>query len=136
MDTPQIYVACLASYKEGINFGKWIDATQCEDDIYQDIHDMLAKSPVDDATEWALHDYSGFGKARFDDDERIENIVKIVEFLAVHGDLGATLLGDYFVEEAIVLLEEHHEAYNYEIDFGRTLFEGCYSNTILNNVIY
>ncbi|WP_447531297.1 antirestriction protein ArdA, partial [Legionella pneumophila] len=28
MDTPQIYVACLAAYNNGIVHGEWIDATQ------------------------------------------------------------------------------------------------------------
>jgi len=32
--TPQIYVACLASYNNGFLHGQWIDATQSEEEIY------------------------------------------------------------------------------------------------------
>ncbi len=37
MDTPQIYVACLAAYNNGTLHGIWCDATQGEDGIYSDI---------------------------------------------------------------------------------------------------
>ena len=43
MDTLKIYVACLASYNNGILYGKWINALQDKDEIYHDIFDMLQK---------------------------------------------------------------------------------------------
>ncbi|HIF0227108.1 TPA: antirestriction protein ArdA, partial [Legionella anisa] len=52
MDTPQIYVACLAAYNNGILQGKWIDATQDVSTIYDEIHEMLAKSPIENAEEF------------------------------------------------------------------------------------
>ena len=51
MDTPSIYVACLASYNNAILHGVWIDATQSEDDIMKEIWEMLDKSPEPNAEE-------------------------------------------------------------------------------------
>ena len=45
-ESPQIYVACLASYNAGIHFGAWIDANQDPDDILEAITALvLRKSP-------------------------------------------------------------------------------------------
>lgn len=44
-DTPRIYVASLSDYNAGRLHGEWIDATQELDDIWAEIHAMLAKSP-------------------------------------------------------------------------------------------
>ncbi len=62
MDTPQIYVVCLAAYNNGILHGEWIDATQDVSTIYDEIHEMLAKSPIEDAEEFAIH---GATRSRF-----------------------------------------------------------------------
>lgn len=43
----QIYVACLASYNNGILHGGWIDACQDADDIRYAIHDILKTSPIE-----------------------------------------------------------------------------------------
>ena len=45
MDTPSIYVACLASYNNVILLGVWIDATQSEDDIMKEIWEMADNRP-------------------------------------------------------------------------------------------
>jgi antirestriction protein len=137
MDTPRIYVACLAAYNSGYLHGIWCDATQGEDGIYKDIYDMLAKSPVDGAEEWAIHDYSGFGDARLDEYESIPNVVKLAEFIDEHGELGAALLGDYSIDDAQALLEDqYHGAYDSEVDFAQSIFEECFSDAIPKNLIY
>lgn len=54
----RIYAACLASYNNGILYGKWIDvAGAIVDEIRDDIKEMLEKSPMADAEEYAIHDY-------------------------------------------------------------------------------
>ena len=137
MDTPRIYVACLAAYNSGYLHGIWCDATQDEDGIYKDIYDMLAESPVDGAEEWAIHDYSGFGDARLDEYESIPHVVKLAEFIDEHGELGATLLGDYSIDDAQTLLQDqYHGAYDSEVDFAQSIFEECYSDAIPKNLIY
>ncbi|MCT8003625.1 antirestriction protein ArdA [Sphingomonas sanguinis] len=55
--TPRIYVACLAAYNNGYLHGTWIDADQDADQIRDEIAAMLARSPVEDAEEYAIHDY-------------------------------------------------------------------------------
>lgn len=137
MDTPKIYVACLAAYNSGYLHGIWCDATQDEDGIYKDIYDMLAKSPVEGGEEWAIHDYSGFGDARLDEYESIPHVVKLAEFIDKHGELGATLLGDYSIDDAQTLLEDqYHGAYDSEVDFAQFIFEECYSDAIPKNLFY
>lgn len=58
MSDYSIYVACLASYNAGILHGKWIDCTQGTEHVWDEIKDILANSPVGDAEEWEIHDYS------------------------------------------------------------------------------
>jgi hypothetical protein len=42
METPKIYVACLAAYNSGYLHGKWLDALD-EDEINKDIYEILAE---------------------------------------------------------------------------------------------
>ncbi|WP_087925467.1 antirestriction protein ArdA [Streptomyces albireticuli] len=70
----QIYVACLASYNNGILHGEWIDATQDPDSIHHAIHLMLESSPMSDAEEFAIHDYDDFGGIRLGEYESIEDL--------------------------------------------------------------
>lgn len=54
----KIYAACLSSYNNGILYGKWIDvAGAMVDEIRDSIKEMLEKSPMADADEYAIHDY-------------------------------------------------------------------------------
>lgn len=137
MDNPEIYVACLAAYNNSTIHGRWISATQGLDEIYKDIYDMLAESPIENSEEWALHDYSGFGDITFDEYESIERVANIAEFIAEHGELGASLLGDYSIDDAQTLLEDsYHGAYDSEVDFARSIFEEYYSDAMPKNLIY
>ena len=55
------YIACLASYNNGILYGAWVDleeATTAEE-IQKCIDWILATSPTPGAEEWAMHDGSG-----------------------------------------------------------------------------
>ncbi|MGJ8678503.1 MAG: antirestriction protein ArdA [Akkermansiaceae bacterium] len=58
--TPRIYVACLASYNAEILYGEWIDLDGSED-IGERIAEILKKSTIEDAEEWAVHDYEYCG---------------------------------------------------------------------------
>ncbi|HCD9500445.1 TPA: antirestriction protein ArdA [Legionella pneumophila] len=136
MEKPQIYVACLASYNNGILYGKWIDATQSESDIIDEIHEMLAHSPVEGAEEFAIHDFEGFGDVRLEEYDSISTIVAYADFISEHEELGAALLVDYDFEEAeIMIRDRYHGSYDSEVDFAWYLFEECYSNTIPDNLM-
>lgn len=47
---PRVYVACLASYNNGVLHGKWIDADQCADAIAEEVQEMLRESRFPDVT--------------------------------------------------------------------------------------
>ena len=44
MTNPRIYVACLASYNNGVLFGKWIDASADASEMSAEVNEMLAAS--------------------------------------------------------------------------------------------
>jgi antirestriction protein len=78
--TPRIYVACLASYNNGILHGRWIEATTDVDDMAEQIADMLKASPSPDAEEYAFHDHEGLGDlGEYDGLEVVARRVAIAE---------------------------------------------------------
>ena len=130
---PMIYIACLASYNNGILFGKWINAAQDEDSINAEIHDMLSQSPIPHAEEWAIHDYDGFGSYPLDEYESISTICEIAAFIVEHGELGIELMANVGcnVEEAREILENNsYGTYDSELDFATELFNECYAHEI------
>ncbi|MGQ4002893.1 antirestriction protein ArdA [Francisellaceae bacterium CB299] len=84
---PKIYIACLASYNNGILYGKWIDANQDASDLEEEISEILAGSPMADAEEWAIHDYDDFDDLRLSEYESLETISQVAENIAEHGEL-------------------------------------------------
>lgn len=134
MDTPKIYVACLASYNNGILHGRWIEAIQDVNDIYEEIHEMLARSTIENSEEFAVHDYEGFFNLNLDEYENISMIAELARFISKYGDLGAALLSNYSLEKAEnLMLEGYYGAYESEVDFAQTVFEECY-NAIPENL--
>ncbi|USQ14920.1 antirestriction protein ArdA [Legionella lytica] len=126
MDTPSIYVACLASYNNTILLSVWIDATQSEDDIMKEIWEMADNRPKPNAEEYAIHDYEGFGSIKILEYEGIGNIMEYASFIQEHGELGLALLCDYSVDDAQTMLDDHYQGYyNSEVDFARQLFDDC-----------
>lgn len=82
---PRIYVACLASYNNGVLFGRWIDADMHSDDIQTDIETMLADSPAPDAEEWAIHDYEGFQGFDVGEWGDIDDLAETARLVIEHG---------------------------------------------------
>jgi antirestriction protein len=108
--TPRIYVACLAAYNNGYLHGAWIDATQGEWGIWDDIQKMFAASPIADAEEHSVHDYEGFEGARIEEYTGIETVAKLATFITEHGALGGAVL-EYFnnhLDEASEALTERY----------------------------
>lgn len=81
---PRIYVACLSAYNNGHLHGWWIDADQEPDALWLDIEDMLAESPMDDAEEWAIHDYENFGSIHIDEHEDLEQVCQWANLISEH----------------------------------------------------
>lgn len=129
-DTPQIYVACLASYNNGILYGEWLDATQDSDTIQAQIKQLLAKSPMPNAEEFAIHSHSGFGSIGVEEYESIQEIQEKALFILEHGELGAEVLNCYRdegLEYATKILEKYYIGeYENELDYATKLFNEIY----------
>lgn len=92
---------------------------------------MLAKSPIEQAEEWAIHDYEGFGSISLSEYEGLETIASYSEFLIEHGELGQAIIADYGLDEAQTMMEDHyHGSYDSEIDFARYVLEEYHCNPI------
>jgi antirestriction protein len=83
---PRIYVACLSAYNNGHLHGWWIDADQEPDALSLDIEEMLADSPMDDAEEWAIHDFLNFSPISLDEHEDIEKVCQWANLINEHTD--------------------------------------------------
>ena len=82
---PRVYIASLADYNEGRLYGDWIDADQDENELERAIKEMLARSPIPGAEEWAIHDYEGFGPLRLDEFESLAAVARIAKGIGEHG---------------------------------------------------
>ncbi len=138
-DRPEIYIRCLSSYANGIYHGAWFDATQPLEALQSQIKQLLAKSPMPVAEEFAVHGYSGFGSLFIDEYESIEEIHEKARFIVEHGELGAELLAYYggdlkYVKET---LEEYYEGeYESESDYADHLFDEIYLSDIPDDIQY
>lgn len=87
----RIYVACLAAYNNGKLHGRWIDANQSADQIWDETNEILKTSPEQpNAEEWAIHDYEGFGDITLSEGSEPACVSKLAELIADHSD-GFTL---------------------------------------------
>ena len=122
----RIYVACLAAYNNGKLHGRWIDATSGLDHIWNEVNQMLQKSPEPDAEEWAIHDYEGFEGVRISEYEGFEQVCELAEFIEEHDGLGAKVLEHWFgnIEDARKALDDSYSGqYESLEDYARELTE-------------
>ena len=105
---PRIYVACLAAYNNGYLHGAWIDADQDVDEIRDEISAMLARSPIEHAEEYAIHDYEGFEGVAISEYAGLDTVARMGAFIAEHGALGAGLLEQFScdMEQAETALQD------------------------------
>ncbi|UGQ22251.1 antirestriction protein ArdA [Brucella anthropi] len=107
---PRIYVACLAAYNNGCLHGAWIDADQDAGEIRDEIAAMLARSPIEHAEEYAIHDYEGFKSVTISEYASIDTVARMGAFIAEHGALGAGLL----------------EQFSGDMDQAESILQDCY----------
>ena len=62
--------------------------------IYDDVRAMLAASPMEDAEEWAIHDYEGFEGAQLSEYEGFAEVSELAAFIAEHGEIGGQLVNN------------------------------------------
>ena len=134
--TPRIYIACLAAYNNGFLHGRWIDATQEENQIYQEINTILADSPIPGAEEWAIHDYEGFESIIISESEGVASVCQHAQFIQAHGALGGAVAGYYGdLESAEEALENHyHGEWESEVDFANEIFDECYAHNLTDHL--
>jgi antirestriction protein len=107
---PRIYIACLAAYNNGYLHGVWIDADQDATAIRDEIAAMLARSPIENAEEYAIHDYEGFEGVTISEYAGIDSVARMGAFIVEHGALGAGLL----------------EQFGGDMDQAETTLQDCY----------
>lgn len=121
----RIYVACLASYNNGTLHGAWIDATLDAEDAQDEVNGMLALSPIENAEEWAIHDYEGFEGVRLSEHQGFQSVSEIAQFIEEHETLGAKLIehfGD--LDDAKRAMGEHYRGCFASVaDFAEELTE-------------
>lgn len=122
---PRIYVADLAAYNSGFLHGVWIDATLDVADINEQISEMLTASPVQDAEEYAIHDYEGFEGYRLGEYEGIQTAHDVAEFIEEFPEFGGALLNHFStLEEARSAAEEDYcGSYSSLADYAQELTE-------------
>lgn len=119
-ETPRIYAASLTDYNAGILHGQWIDAAVETSEAGGAIEEMLASSPTpkrygEEAEEWAIHDYDGYGPLRLGEYEPLEKVCAIGRGIARHGEAFAAWLRIRDSTEDIGS-EAFEEAYQGEFD--------------------
>jgi antirestriction protein len=127
---PRIYVACLAAYNDGKLHGQWINANQDADCIYEEIREMLSKSPVPNAEELAIHDLEDFCGCQIEEYADITFVAELAAFISEHGKMGAVLLQylNFEIEQANVWMDERYcGLHDSEEDFARETMEEIYS---------
>lgn len=132
-DKPLIWIACLAAYNNGKLHGRWIDASQGEEYVWDEIKDVLKTSPEPDAEEWAIHDYQGFHGYRVSESHSIDKLCEVAELIweaeeesEGKGKVVAELIEDYNVDGAREMLEDNFiGCFEKEDDFIYQHVEDC-----------
>ncbi len=107
----RIYVADLAAYNNGFLHGVWIDATLDMDYIQEQVSQMLKDTPLDEeAEEYAIHDYEGFGAYRLGEYEGLDSAHEVACFLEEFGEVAGDVLSHFGddLEDARKALEENY----------------------------
>ncbi|MFN6572029.1 antirestriction protein ArdA [Dendronalium sp. ChiSLP03b] len=126
-DAPQIYIACLSAYNNGILHGLWIDCTQDVEAIREDIEWILSWSPCSNyeaCEEYAIHDYQNWHGIYISEYEDIEKLAELAQMLSEHGEAYAAY---YNYDSTLASVEEFQEhyygEYKSEEDFVYTQLE-------------
>ncbi|HEY9470900.1 MAG TPA: antirestriction protein ArdA [Propionibacteriaceae bacterium] len=83
---PEIWVGSLADYNNGIPHGVWLDATLSPGELVDAIAFMLRNSPTGDAEEYAVMDYSDFFGIDLGQQPPLDNLSRIANGIAEHGE--------------------------------------------------
>jgi antirestriction protein len=117
-----VYIACLASYNNGMLYGEWVDLDMLEgvDEIYKTINYILSNSPTVGAEEYACHDWSGIPDFLASEHPDWADVFEYLETKERISDSGAyTVICDY--ENLVLTVEQfddcYHGSHSSEADF-------------------
>ena len=128
-----IYIACLASYNNGILFGKWIKPSNDVEELQGQINEILKSSSIPNAEEWAIHDYDDFHN--LGENPNLEDITKIVEAYEEHGkEQINAFLTLYSVEDLEHFEDSYIGEYDSFLDYATNIFDECYLHNVPENV--
>lgn len=87
---PRIWVGSLLDYNAGILHGDWIDATQADDAIREQVTSILAASPTtaetgEPAEEWGIFDHDDFGGYQVQEYDWLEDVARIARGIRDYG---------------------------------------------------
>jgi len=126
--TPRIYVSCLAAYNNGMLHGAWIDCDKDTQEIYVAIQDILDHSPIENAEEWAIHDFEGFGSFKVEEYGPIDKLSELAAAIAEHGEIISGIM-DWrggTVDQAIETLQDNYcGEYDNKVDFAEQYADNC-----------
>tara|TARA_S200002703_G_scaffold68115_1_gene59200 strand:- start:466 stop:969 length:504 start_codon:yes stop_codon:yes gene_type:complete len=120
MQDNQIYVACLAAYNSGHLHGEWITPANDKDELQAQINKILKSSPIEDAEEWAVHDYNNF--PNLGEYPGIENIIKVQEAIDEHdADVVSAFLENWSIEDLDHVDDAYYGKYSDFSEFAQSL---------------
>ena len=128
-----IYVACLASYNNGKLHGIWIDCSEGEDFVWDEIKKMLKNSSEPNAQDWAIHDFdfSGIQVSEYGNIEKLCEYAEIFQKLGEQTPVFIELLKDFDSEKALEMINNNligsyksDEEFIYEYLEDTCFFEG------------
>jgi len=151
-DIGEIYVASLSDYNAGRLHGTWIDCDEGADSIWEQINDMLAKSPEASicqwcgnpvkgehighqpmggiAEEWEIHDYQGWGSIRgIDKHYSIEQLAEMGMALAEHGEFYEVWSADTGETDPKIFEDQRWGEFESASEFGQQWFDGVYDSS-------
>ena len=116
---PQIWVGSLLDYNAGILHGDWIDATQTDEAIREQVTSILAASPTMDETgepaeEWGIFDHDDFGSYKVQEYDGLEDVARIARGIRDHGPAFAAWADLHDGDQD--MLDQFEEAYLGEYD--------------------
>lgn len=141
---PMIYVACLAAYNNAYLHGQWIDATQGEATVREEIQIMLEASPIPAAEEWAIHDTSGFYEYNVRESEDIEKLCEIASMIyeadkeaSGKGYVMSHLINEYGISGAESQFDYYFfGTYESDLDFAyQYIDETCFLENVPESVL-
>lgn len=94
---PAIYVMSLADWRNDRPHADWVSAVQEPEGIHEDIANLLERSIVPGATEWAVHDETGFFGLVVGD-LTVEEISRLGRGIVEHGEAFARWVGANMTE--------------------------------------